>query len=74
MMRRLAVVCLLLGLQLSAWAYQPALDMTGVALYWATVDGLRAGRHGADSAGALLTTHPGYRLIQRNGGRLRALT
>jgi hypothetical protein len=51
----------------------PTLDVSGVALYWRAVDGMRAGKWGADSAVALLASHPGYQLIQRNGGRLRAL-
>lgn len=50
-----------------------ALDLSGVTLYWATVDGLRRGEYGADSTRALLAVHPGYQLIQNNGGRLRAL-
>lgn len=48
-------------------------DLSGVQLYWRTVDALAAGTLTVDSAIAQLGVHPGYAQIQRNGGRLRVI-
>lgn len=51
----------------------PTFDLSGVHEYWRVVDGLQARTLSLDSAIAQLGRHPGYALIQRNGGRMRVV-
>lgn len=50
-----------------------AFDLSGVHAYWRVVDALRERTVSLDSAIAQLGRHPGYALIQRNGGRMRVV-